>query len=82
MKQLVQIDPETYERMGVICTFALEDDQVVVSPESALKQRPHLAKLAYGGEFLTPEDGAAYYDVLERALRGSYFFVEEVPSED
>jgi hypothetical protein len=82
MKQLVQIDPETYERQAVICTFALEDERVVVSPAEALEMRPHLAKLAYGGEILTPEDGAAYYDVLEKAVRGSYFFVEKVPSEE
>lgn len=80
MKQLVQIDPATYERTNVICTFELEDDKVVVSPESALKQRPHLAKLLYGGKTLTPADGAAYYDVLEKAVRGSYFFVEKVPT--
>jgi hypothetical protein len=80
MKQLVILDPETYKRDRVLCTFELVDDKVVVEPAEAL-QRPHIAKVAFGSQLLTPADGKAYYDALS-SLRGSYYFVEEVPIED
>jgi hypothetical protein len=79
MKRLIQLDPETYKPSGVICTFTLVGDKVEVSPESALEQ-PQIATLIAGSKKLTPANGAAYYKALG-SLRGSYFFVEEVPDE-
>lgn len=78
MKRLVQIDPTTHTQ-STICTFELVDDKVVAAPASALEQRSYLQKLLFGSKRLTPADGVDYYDALS-SVRGSYYFVEEVPA--
>jgi hypothetical protein len=78
MKRLVQVDPETYKPAGVVCTFELVGDKVEVVPADGLDRWRNVAELVLGSEILTPSDGKAYYDALG-SIRGSYFFVEEVP---
>lgn len=74
MKRLIQIDPETYEPAGTICTFKMVGDEVVISPPDAANRSTVRSIRGESGE-LTPADGRAYYDALD-GLHGSYYFVK------
>jgi hypothetical protein len=77
MKRLMSTDPDTLEKTQV-CTFELVGDRVVITPESE-RERSYIAGLGTPDGLLTPADGKRYYDLLERCLRGTYFYVEKVP---
>lgn len=84
MKRLVQLDPDTLKPESVICTFELieDEDRVEVTfadPKSKLHRRAILETVA-GGKRLTPNDGAAYYDAIDRTLRGTFRYIEIVPA--
>lgn len=77
MKRLIQLDPDTYEPAGTICTFKMVGERVVITPAAAAN-RSSVKSIRSGDELLTPDSGRAYYDALEQSLHGSYYFVEAI----
>ena len=80
IKRLIRLSTETFDPEAIVCTFELTGDRVVVTytkPETA-KYLRHVQSIIFGGRTLTPNDGAAYFEALEAALRSTFYYVDRV----
>jgi hypothetical protein len=76
----MHVDTRPGKSPVVGCTFELVGDRVVITPPEAADER-YIGTFHVDGEPVTPADGRIYYDGLEDAIGGSYYYVEVVPGD-
>lgn len=79
MKRFVQINSATGER-SVKALFRLRGDRVEIEALPGAEKVYGFREIAFG-DLLTPADGARYFNALEHAFLGGYYYVETLPDD-